>query len=188
MVLAGVLIIVLFAVNAQDEQERAASRSRVAPQEVELSDMRLEQSPYGSSHRSYQLTGRIKNLSKAFDINSIQLRIVLNDCVAARDCAPLPHSAHGRAKRYNAPVTPDDVRAFVHRDWDALAASKTAYWAERFQNDGWQPAWQAADALLLEMRRARPDYPDEQERTLDFSAHLVLRSRLDRAADAFSRR
>lgn len=85
-------------------------------------------------------------------------------------------------------MTSDDVRAFVQRDWDALAASKTAYWAERFQSDGWQPAWQAADALLLEMRRARPDYPDEQERTLDFSAHLALRSRLDRAADAFSRR
>ncbi|HVW04641.1 MAG TPA: hypothetical protein VHB78_06510 [Vicinamibacterales bacterium] len=87
MVLAGVLVVVLFAVNAQDEQERAASRTRIGPQEVELSDMRLEQSPYGSSNRSYQLTGRIKNLSKAFNINSVQLRIVLNDCVVASDCS-----------------------------------------------------------------------------------------------------
>jgi hypothetical protein len=87
LVLAGVLVVVLVAVNEQDEQERVASRSRVAPQEVELSDMRLERTPYDSSYRSYQLTGRIKNLSNAFNIDSIQLRIVLNDCVAASDCS-----------------------------------------------------------------------------------------------------
>jgi hypothetical protein len=85
-------------------------------------------------------------------------------------------------------MRPDDIRAFVNRDWDAVAASKTAYWAERFQRDGWQPAWQAAGALRSEMRRVRPDYPNAHERALDFAAHLALRDRLDRAADAFSRR
>jgi lysylphosphatidylglycerol synthetase-like protein (DUF2156 family) len=91
MVLAGVLVVVLIvvlvAVNEQDEQERAASRSRVTPQEVELSDMRLEQSLDRSFYLSYRLTGRIKNLSNAFNIDSVQLRIVLNDCVVASDCS-----------------------------------------------------------------------------------------------------
>jgi hypothetical protein len=85
-------------------------------------------------------------------------------------------------------VTPDDVRAYVHRDWDAVAASKTAYWADRFRREGWLRAWNAADALLLDMRRVRPDYPDEDERTLDRSSHLRMRELLDRAADAFTRR
>jgi hypothetical protein len=85
-------------------------------------------------------------------------------------------------------MTPDDIRAFVNRDWDAVAASKTAYWAKRFQREGWQPAWEAAQVLRAEMRRVRPDYPNERERALDFAAHLALRDKLDRAASAFSRR
>ncbi|HWB18247.1 MAG TPA: hypothetical protein VG538_17720 [Vicinamibacterales bacterium] len=85
-------------------------------------------------------------------------------------------------------MTPDDIRAFVNRDWDAVVASKTAYWAERFQREGWQPAWEAAQVLRAEMRRVRPDYPNERERALDFAAHLALRDKLDRAASAFSRR
>jgi len=82
----------------------------------------------------------------------------------------------------------EDVRAFVQRDWDAVAASKVAHWADRFRQEGWRPAWDAADALWADMRRVHPEYPDENERTLDFAAHLTLRSRLDRAADAFPRR
>lgn len=89
---------------------------------------------------------------------------------------------------YNTRMNPEDVRAFVQRDWDAVAASKIAYWADRFRQEGWRPAWNAADALLVDMRRLRPDYPDDDERTLDFSAHVTLRSRLDRAADAFAGR
>ena len=80
------------------------------------------------------------------------------------------------------------VRAFVRRDWEAVAASKTAYWAERFRREGWRPAWDAADGLLADMRVVRPDYPDDEERALDFAAHTALRGRLDRAADAFAHR
>lgn len=85
-------------------------------------------------------------------------------------------------------MTPDEVRAFVHRDWEAVAASKLAYWAGRFRDDGWLPAWNAADALLRDVRRACPGYPTEAERALDFAAHVTLRDRLDRAADALTRR
>ena len=85
-------------------------------------------------------------------------------------------------------MTPGEVRAFVRRDWEAVAASKVAYWADQFRQHGWLPAWSAADALLLDMRRSRPEYPTESERALDFSAHVTLRGRLDRAADAFTGR
>jgi hypothetical protein len=80
------------------------------------------------------------------------------------------------------------VEAFVSRDWHTLAESKVAYWADRFRQDGWRPAWNASDALLLDMRRARPGFPTQHDRDLDFDAHLKLRDRLDRAAHALTRR
>jgi hypothetical protein len=80
------------------------------------------------------------------------------------------------------------VEAFVGRDWHAVAASKVAYWADRFRQDGWRPAWNASDMLLLDVRRTRPEFPTEQDRRLDFAAHLKLRDRLDRAAHALTRR
>lgn len=80
------------------------------------------------------------------------------------------------------------IEAFVGRDWRAVARSKVAYWADRFRQDGWRPAWDASDALLFDVRRARLDFPTEQDRDLDFAAHLQLRDRMDRAAHALTRR
>jgi hypothetical protein len=85
-------------------------------------------------------------------------------------------------------MSPDDVRAFVRRDWDAIAAVKSAYWTGRFQQEGWLPAWTAADELWADLRRARPDYPNDDERAQDLAAHRLLCRRLDRAADAFPSR
>ena len=81
-----------------------------------------------------------------------------------------------------------EIAEFVGRDWRAIADSKAMYWAERFINDGWRPAWDAANALLVDMRRTRPDYPTDRDREIDFSDHLKLRARLDCAAHAFARR
>ncbi len=81
-----------------------------------------------------------------------------------------------------------DVEAFVHRDWVAIQDSKSAYWVERFQGDGWRPAWMAADALWLDVRRAQPDYPSAADRDRDLADHLKLRAALDRAASAFASR
>jgi hypothetical protein len=85
-------------------------------------------------------------------------------------------------------MEPASIRAYVDRDWAAVAASKTRYWADRFQEEGWAPAWQASNALLLDVRRARPDYPSDDDRDLDRAAHLRLRRQLDRVADALARR
>jgi hypothetical protein len=80
------------------------------------------------------------------------------------------------------------IQEFVRRDWEAVARSKIAYWADRFQREGWRAAWETADALWIEMRRERPDYPTEADRAADGTAHALLRDRLDRAVDAFARR
>jgi hypothetical protein len=92
------------------------------------------------------------------------------------------------AGQYNAAMEPASIRAFADRDWAAVAASKTRYWADRFRDEGWAPAWHASNALLLDVRRARADYPSDDERERDRAAHLQLRRRLDRVVDAFARR
>ena len=80
------------------------------------------------------------------------------------------------------------IEAFVRRDWQAIAASKAAYWAEQFQREGWRPAWNAADALLLDIRRTQPGFPAERDRDSDYANHLKLRAALDCAAHAIARR
>ena len=82
----------------------------------------------------------------------------------------------------------DAIREFARRDWNATAASKIGYWAERFRKHGWRPAWDAADALLLDMRAIRSDYPSSDEREHDLSSHVRLREQLDRVADALAGR
>jgi len=80
------------------------------------------------------------------------------------------------------------VRTFVSRDWAATAASKRRYWAESFRRDGGQAVWAAAQGLLSHARRVRPDFPTAHDRARDRKDHVALRSRLDRAAHAFTRR
>lgn len=89
---------------------------------------------------------------------------------------------------YNARVDRRSIEQYVHRDWDAVSESKLAYWAGRFRDGGWAPAWTAANGLLLDMRRARPDYPSAADRDVDLAAHVQVRERLDRIADAFTGR
>lgn len=81
-----------------------------------------------------------------------------------------------------------DVEAFVHRDWPAVQASKAAYWAEQFRNHGWRPAWMAADALWLDVRRTQPHYPSAEDRDRDLAEHVKLCADLDKAASVFARR
>jgi hypothetical protein len=78
------------------------------------------------------------------------------------------------------------IRAFVDRDWQGIAVSKTAYWGDRFRQD-WRITWDAAQALLIHARRVGAP-PADGDRALDLEAHRSLRARLDRAAHAFARR
>jgi hypothetical protein len=89
---------------------------------------------------------------------------------------------------YNRRMERRAIEAFVKRDWDAVARSKTNYWVDRFRQAGWRATWQAADQLLADMRAARPDYPTARDREQDLADHLALRRALDCAAHAFARR
>lgn len=100
-----------------------------------------------------------------------------------RTCRAVSASAHtiGSVERR-------DIDAFVRRDWERTATAKRQYWVDRFQREGWRPAWDAAQALLAHVRRVRPDYPADAERRRDIEDHQALRATLDRLADAFLRR
>jgi hypothetical protein len=80
----GLLVLYL-----NSEREEAASTSRVKASEVEISDLRLGRAQYGSS---YQLTGRVRNLSPRFTVTSLRLRVLLQDCLAANDCSTVGDS------------------------------------------------------------------------------------------------
>ena len=83
-------------------------------------------------------------------------------------------------------MTPDDVRAFVGRDWAAIAASKRAYWAERYRLEGSLPARQASTALYEHARGLRSAIFGDAYRADDLAHHLQIRERLDRAARAIA--
>lgn len=85
-------------------------------------------------------------------------------------------------------MDPAALRAYAVRDWNAEAASKRAYWADRYRREGPCATLQASQALLAEMRHLRPGYPTAEDRRIDLTAHLRLRSLLDRAAHAFAGR
>jgi hypothetical protein len=87
---------------------------------------------------------------------------------------------------YNWTVNSPDIRAFVERDWAAVADSKVAYWGGRFRED-WRITWDAAQALLVHARGVGVS-PTDAERAVDLESHRALRARLDRAAHAFARR
>ncbi|MBK6518096.1 MAG: hypothetical protein IPM79_30425 [Polyangiaceae bacterium] len=71
-------------------------------------------------------------------------------------------------------VDPSSLRAFAGRDWRALAESKEAYWLERKRAEGPAAGVRAAEALLAQVRRARPDWPSEAEREEDRRMHLFV--------------
>jgi hypothetical protein len=79
------------------------------------------------------------------------------------------------------------ISEFVSRDWQSASRAKAAYWARVYRND---PAavWDSAQALLVHARRVQTEFPTTEAREADLSSHLLLRSRLDRAAHAFPRR
>lgn len=68
----------------------------------------------------------------------------------------------------------DAIRAFAERDWDAMARDKERYWAEWKRRHGATAGMRVADALRAQVRRARPDWPSDQERAEDLEMHLRI--------------
>jgi hypothetical protein len=79
------------------------------------------------------------------------------------------------------------IREFVSRDWLSASRAKADYWARLYREDP-DALWDSVQALLEHVRRVQPDFPTDEARDADLRSHLLLRSRLDRAAHVFSGR
>jgi len=75
-IIAGILICVavvaFWVYSEQQKQEDKLARTRISPQDVELTDLEL---------RGSEITGKLKNKSAKYSVSEIELRITIKDCV-----------------------------------------------------------------------------------------------------------
>jgi hypothetical protein len=67
---------------------------------------------------------------------------------------------------------PEAFRAFLDRDWSAVARSKERYWRDYKRTHGVAAAVRLADGLRQQVLAARPDWPSAEEREEDLATHL----------------
>lgn len=84
-------------------------------------------------------------------------------------------------------MEPKHLRAFIERDWAAVASLKQEHWAREFADRGSAATLEASQVLWQHMRLVRPDWPSAQERLDDLAHHVSLKRTIDRVAGAFVR-
>lgn len=73
-----------------------------------------------------------------------------------------------------APMRPEDLRAFVDRDWERVAAAKRSRWSARRRELGPAEGFRLAAELYEHVRHTRPDWPDRRSRLADLEHHIKL--------------
>ncbi len=89
---------------------------------------------------------------------------------------------------YDRVVTPEDVKAFMARDWAAVSDSDAAHWVAEFAERGPSATVDASRTLWEHARRTRPDWPTADDSARDLADLLRFTRLLDRAAHAFAHR
>jgi hypothetical protein len=64
-----------------------------------------------------------------------------------------------------------EVGDFARRDWEVLAISKSAHWADQKKRHGPAAAIRAAEALRQQVATLRPDWPTKKDRREDLATH-----------------
>jgi hypothetical protein len=83
-------------------------------------------------------------------------------------------------------MSPEDIRAFTARSWEAVATAKRAHWQAVLRQDGAAAVARAADALREHVERFAGAALDK-ERRADWEHHLELKRRLDAASNRLGR-
>jgi hypothetical protein len=78
---AALLVGIVAIVYLKDESEKAASKKRISPSEIELADLGLRAS-YGTS---YVITGRVRNRSR-YTLSDFAIQVTLEDCQTDTTC------------------------------------------------------------------------------------------------------
>ena len=80
--------------------------------------------------------------------------------------------------RYVVFVRPEDIRAFLDRDWGRVEALKRSRWRERRARLGAIEGFRVAGELYAHVRRTRPDWPTTDSRRADLEHHIASSERL----------
>lgn len=82
--------------------------------------------------------------------------------------------------RYNAFVRPQDIRVYLDRDWQAVAAEKDRYWVEQRERGGIEWAFEVADELRRHVLALQPSWPSIDDRDSDLAVHSRVSASLRR--------
>jgi hypothetical protein len=77
-------------------------------------------------------------------------------------------------------VTAAEIRAYLDRDWQAVADEKDRFWLEQRAQRGVAWAFEVAEALRREVRSLRPEWPTSEERAADHAVHERVSASLQR--------
>ena len=80
-----------------------------------------------------------------------------------------------------------EIRAYLTRDWQAVADEKDRFWLEQRSRRGLQWALEVAEALRREALARRPDWPSAEERAADLAVHERVSASLQRVRPDGSR-
>ena len=80
----------------------------------------------------------------------------------------------------------EDLIAFAHRDWNAVAALKRRWWAEQKSRMSPAEALAVGDELRHHVSALR-DWPTEDDRRKDLASHMRLSEMLRRVKPPHSR-
>jgi len=116
----------LFFQDLWDRHERAESRERVAPNEIRLENALLRPSSPGY----WRVTGRAFNISKAFAVTSIGIKVSISDCQDKpnTNCAIVAES-DGHISETIPPGQARDFDALVSLNGIMPAAMETMTWS-----------------------------------------------------------
>lgn len=126
-------------------------------------------------------------------IRSSASHLVLSLAGARRCCCHPPrlswirHVAVPLRVRYTRAVRPEDIAAFVRRDWAATAACKEAHWLAERRSRGVLWSIRVADELRRQVARVRPGWPTAEEREADLQTHVRVGEALRRVGRAGDR-
>lgn len=81
----GVLILIGVLWYLSYHIETEASKKRIVPSEIKLTELTLVPGRAGT-YTTYKLQGRIKNMSSAHILESVQLTVTIQDCIKPQQC------------------------------------------------------------------------------------------------------
>ena len=75
-------------------------------------------------------------------------------------------------------MRPEDLRAYLDRDWERVAEAKRRRWAARRRQLGPGEGLRVAAELYEHVRRTRSDWPNVTSRLADLEHHIKLSEQL----------